>query len=178
MLFCIEVKILCCIKSAKYEKEKKKSISQYGQMDQNFWNGWEVYCFILSLFFIWERSALLYLPKKNKKTNKQTKSIAFRICLQLVSILYIYIEREREREREREIFIWFNFGEIDLFGKSIFLSLAMNMTIFINKELFCFNMSIFFFFLFSLRKALSSLQINKYIVGIIIKFIMSQQLNF
>ena len=95
--------------------------------------------------FLFERGVHCFTyQKKNKKTNKQTKSIAFRICLQLVSIIYIYIERERERE----IFIWFNFGEIDLFGKSIFLSLAMNMTIFINKELFCFNLSIFFFFLF------------------------------
>ena len=44
-------------------------------------------------FFIWEGSALLYLP--TQKTNKK-KSIAFRICLQLVSIIYIYIYMYRD----------------------------------------------------------------------------------
>ena len=42
--------------------------------------------------FLFERGVHCFTyQKKNKKTNKQTKSIAFRICLQLVSILYIYI---------------------------------------------------------------------------------------
>ena len=67
--------------------------------------------------FLFERGVHCFTYQKNKKTNKQTKSIAFRICLQLVSI--IYIERERERERERDIYmvqLWGNrpFWKVDL----------------------------------------------------------------
>ena len=68
--------------------------------------------------FLFERGVHCFTyQKKNKKTNKQTKSIAFRICLQLVSIIYIY--RERERERERDIYmvqLWGNrpFWKVDL----------------------------------------------------------------
>ena len=93
--------------------------------------------------FLFERGVHCFTYQKKQK-NKQTNKIYCFQNLFTTGINFIYIYRERERE----IFIWFNFGEIDLFGKSIFLSSAMNMTIFINKELFCFNMSIFFFFLF------------------------------
>ena len=100
--------------------------------------------------FLFERGVhcFTYQKKTKKQTNKQNLLLSEFVYNWYQFYIYIYIYREREREREREIFIWFNFWEIDLFGKSIFLSLAMNMTIFINKELFCFNMSIFFFFLF------------------------------
>ena len=134
-----------------------------------------VLLYSFTVFYLREECTALLTKKKqkNKQTNKQTKSIAFRICLQLVSILYIYRERERER---------YLYGST--LGKSTFLE-SRSFWVWpwiwqfsLIKNFFALTCLFFSFFFFNWEKPWVPYTINKYIVGIMIKFIMSLTVFF
>ena len=147
-----------------------------------------------SKFLKWLRSVLLYsftvfylreectaLLTQKKQKNKQTNKI---YCFQNlfttgINFIYIYIYIERERERERERYLYGS-----TFGKSTFLE-SRSFWVWpwiwqfsLIKNFFALTCLFFSFFFFNWEKPWVPYTINKYIVGIMIKFIMSLTVFF
>ena len=96
---------------------KRKTRNQYPNMAKwikNYEMAEKCTALFFHCFFIWEGSALLYLP--TQKTNKKSLLLSEFVYNWYQFYIYIYIYRERERERERERYLYGS-----TFGKSTFL---------------------------------------------------------